>query len=98
MSNVRLTWDLPAVTPRQRPIQFTEISVRVDPSLPWTVQDTVAPDVTQELVLFDVAPGDHFYRAVIVDADGVRGAEVETNIAVPFDPPGVVSTFTAVLE
>jgi hypothetical protein len=98
MSNVRVTWALPAVSARQKPILHTEISVRVDPSLPWTVQDTVTPDVTQELVFFDVFPGDQYYRAVVIDIDGVRGAEVETSIAVPFDPPGVVTDLNAVLE
>jgi hypothetical protein len=98
MSNVRVSWALPPVSPRQKPILHTEISVRVDPSLPWTVQDTVTPDVPQELVFFDVAPGDQYYRAVVVDTDFVRGAEVETSIAVPFDPPGVVTNFSAVLE
>ena len=98
MSNVRVTWVLPAVSNRQKPILHTEISVRVDPSFPWTVQDVVTPDVAQELVFFDVAPGDHYYRAVVVDVDNVRGGEVETSIAVPFEAPGVVTTFTATLE
>lgn len=98
MSNVRLSWALPPVTPRQKPIRHTEISVRVDPALPWTVQDVVVPTVTQELVFFDVAPGTHYYRAVVIDTDGVRGAEAETNVAVPFDPPGVVTSLTAVIE
>lgn len=98
MSNVRLTWELPTVNPRQRPIQFTEISVRIDPAFPWTVQDNVAPDVAQEIVLFDVAPGDWYYQAVVIDIDGVRGAPVETRIAVPFDPPNTVTNFIATLE
>lgn len=98
MSNVRVTWVLPTVTPRQKPIQFTEISVRADPALPWTVQDVVAPDVTQELLFVDVPSGDQFYQAVVVDVDNVRGNPVETSIAIPFDPPGVVTDLTATLE
>lgn len=98
MSNVRLTWTLPAVSARQRPIQHTEISVRVDPTLPWTVQDVVVPGVAQELVFFDVPPGDQYYQAVVVDVDGLRGAPVETSVAVPFDPPGTVTELTATIE
>ncbi len=98
MSNVRLTWALPTPTSRQRPILHTEISVRVDPSLPWTVQDVVVPTAIQELVFNNVAPGNHFYRAVVVDIDNVRGAEVETSVTVPFDAPGVVTSFTATFE
>lgn len=98
MANVRLTWVLPTVTPRQRPILQTEISVRNDPTLPWVVQDVVDPASVQELLFVDVAPGDKFYRAVVVDQDNVRGAEAEATVLVPFDPPGVVTSLTATLE
>jgi hypothetical protein len=98
MSNVRLSWALPTVTPRQRPIQHTEISVRVASTLPWTVQDIVVPTGLQELVFIDVAPGDQFYRAVVVDVDNVRGAEVTTGATIGFDAPGVVTALTAVVE
>jgi hypothetical protein len=98
MSNVRLTWVLPPVTPRQKPILHTEISVRNDAVLPWTVQDVVDPASIQELLFVDVAPGDKFYRAVVVDTDNVRGAEVETSTSLPFDAPGVVTAFAAAIE
>lgn len=98
MSNVRLSWVLPDVGPRQKPILHTEISVRVSPDLPWTVQDVVVPGVAQELVFFDVFPGVQYYQAVVVDTDNTRGAALETNISIPFDAPGVVSTLTATLE
>lgn len=98
MSNVRLTWVTPTPTPRQKPILHTEISVRNDPTLPWTVQDTVVPTASQELLFVDVAPGDKYYRGVVVDVDNVRGAEVEATISVPFDAPGTITLFTATLE
>ncbi len=97
MSNVKLSWVLPTVSSRQKPISHVEISVRTDTTLPWTVQDTVTPDVVQELELFDVAPGMYYYQAVVVDTDLVRGNPVETTIDVPFDPPGTVTSFTATL-
>ena len=73
MSNVRLTWELPNVTPKQAPIKHTEISVRVADSLPWTVQDEVVSSGEQAIVFFDVGPGEIFYRAVVVDELNVRG-------------------------
>jgi len=98
MSNVRVSWTVPVVSARQKAIQHTEISVRVSTSLPWTVQDVVVPSVTQELLFIDVAPGDQFYQAIVVDIDGVRGLPVETTVAVPFDAPGVVTSLAAVIE
>lgn len=99
MSNVRLTWNLPTVSSvLQRPIQSTEISVRVDTSFPWTVQDNVDPSSAQELLLVDVAPGTYYYQGVVVDVDGVRGSPVETSIDIPFEAPGSITNFTATLE
>jgi hypothetical protein len=98
MSNVRLTWELPNVTPKQAPIKHTEISVRVADTLPWTVQDVVVPSGEQAIVFFDVGPGEIFYRAVIVDELDVRGGEVQTSIDVPFEEPGIVSNFIATLQ
>lgn len=99
MSDVRVTWTLPSVSPIQKAIQHTEIAFRVaSASLPWTIQDTVSPDSNQELLFVDVAPGDYEYRAVVVDVDGQRGPEAFANASVPFALPGAVDNFTAVVE
>lgn len=98
MSNVRLTWTLPNVSTRQRPIQHTRIEFRAAGIAEWTVQDIVASDVPQELVFVDVPPGDFEYQGIVVDTAGEEGAPVQTAISVPFDPPGQISNFTAVLE
>ena len=98
MSNVRLTWDLPAVGPTQRQIDYVRIDFRVDATLPWTEQDRVTPDVAQELLFQDVAPGLYFYQATVVDVDGVEGPPVETSVDVAFDGPGSVANFTATVE
>lgn len=98
MSNVKLTWTLPNVSSRQKPIKHTMISVRVDPSLPWTDQTPVAPDGAQEINFIDVAPGTYYYRGIVEDVDGKAGDPVETSVTVPFDPPGVISSFTATLS
>ena len=98
MANRRLTWDLPTVTPRQAAIAGVRIEFRVDPSFDWTVQDTVAPDVTQELLFVDVAPGTFFYRAIVVDVEGTEGAPVEIEVFGSFDVPGEVTNFVATDE
>lgn len=97
-NEVTLTWQLPAVTSRQRPIKQVEISYRVkaSPALPWTIQDVVAPSSEQKLVFSDVAPGSYEYRAVIVDTGDARGADVFASAEVGFDPPGIVVNFGAV--
>lgn len=99
MSNVRVTWSLPSVSPIQRAIQHTEIAFRVaNVALPWTVQDVVAPDSLQELLFVDVAPGDYEYRAVVVDVDDQRSPEAFASASVPFALPGSVTEFVAVVE
>ena len=72
MSDVRLTWDLPTVTPRQYPIAHVRIEFRVDESLPWTIQDTVDAAAAQELLFVDVQPGTFFYQAIVVDEQAKR--------------------------
>jgi len=98
MANVRLKWTLPTPTARQKPIQHAKVEIRVDASLPWTVQDTVTPDVAQEILFQDPAPGTHFYRVTVVDVDGKEGVPGETSADVPFDPPGTVTNLAATVE
>lgn len=98
MANVRLTWKLPSVSLRQRAIQHAKVEIRVDASLPWTLQDQVPPDATQALLFQDVAPGTHYYRVTVVDADGQEGPPAETSADVPYDPPGTVTDLTATVE
>jgi hypothetical protein len=98
MSNVLLTWVLPPVSLRQRAILHTKIEFRAVGVVEWTLQDTVSPDVAQELRFVDVPPGDWEYRGTVVDVDGVWGAPATASVAVPFDAPGVITSFTATLE
>lgn len=99
MSNVRLTWNLPAVGPSQAPIAGVRIEINADPAtLPWVEQDTVLVDAPQELLFVDAAPGTMFYRATVIDAEGNEGAPADTSVAVPFDPPGTVTNLTATVE
>jgi hypothetical protein len=97
MANVRLTWQLPNVSPRQRPLAYTQIETRVSDTLPWTsVAEVEAP--AEELLIEDSAPGDWFFRAYAVDDRGNTGAEVFAQVGVDFDAPGAVTGFTAVVE
>jgi hypothetical protein len=98
MSNVRLTWSLPTVSARQAEIQHVEISLRVNESFPWTLQDIIATASVQELLLVDVAPGTYFYQGVVVDIEGNRGNPVETFVNIGVESPGEISNFTATLE
>lgn len=99
MANVRLKFGFPTVTARQKPTQHAKVDIRVSPDLPWTLQDTVTPDVAvPELLFQDAAPGTHFYRVTVVDVDGNEGEPRETSANVPFDPPGTVTNLTAVVE
>lgn len=94
MTDVRLTWELPNVGSRQRPIQSTKISFRVDASLPWTVQEMVLAPET-ELLFQDVPSGTIFYQAIAVDDLGQESTPVETSVDIAFDPPGAVANFQA---
>ena len=98
MANRRLTWTLPTVTPRQHPIERTEIAFRVDATMPWTVQTSVLVADVQELLFADVPVGDMFYRAVVIDAVGARGNDAIISAFGEYDPPGVVTNFIATEE
>ena len=98
MSNVRLTWDLPVPTARQRPVDYVRVDFRVDATLPWTEQDRVVPTSVQELLFVDVAPGEYFYQVVVVDTSGVESIPAEVPIVVDFDPPSTVTNLVAAIE
>ena len=98
MANRRLTWTLPNVTPRQHPIERTEIAFRVDATVPWTVQTSVLEADVQELLFADVPVGDMFYRAVVIDTAGGRGNDAVISAFGAYDLPGIVTNFTATEE
>jgi len=98
MSNVRLTWDLPTPTPRQRPIDYVLVQFRVDASLPWTDQAQVLATDPQELLFVDAAPGEMFYQVIAVDDGSVSGPPAETSATVAFDAPDAVLNLVATVE
>ena len=97
MSDVRLSWTLPELTPRQLGIAHVRVDFRADAGLPWTEQDTVAADAVQELLFSDVAPGEYFYRVSVVDTAGEEAAAF-TSADVAFDDPSAVVDLQAIVE
>lgn len=94
MSDVRLYWTLPQPTQRQRPISHVRIEARVSADQPWTaIADVPAP--TSELVIQDVAPGDWFYRGIVVDEGERASAPLNATVAVDFDDPSPLGAFSA---
>ena len=94
MATIRtITWTLPTVSARQRPIARTRLEFRVKSlvDLPWTLQDEVAAGGEQKLVINDPAPGAFEYRFIVIDVDGKQGLPVIQEKATDFDPPGSVS-------
>lgn len=89
-----ITWKLPPVTSRQRPLAHTlvEYRVKAETALPWTLQDQVAADGEQKLVIQDPAPGTFEYQLTAVDIDGKKGSPVVAEKAADFDPPGQISS------
>ena len=98
MANVRLSWLLPSVSPRQRPLEHTIIDARVAAELPWTAISNVPANLPSELVIEDSAPGRWFFRARAFDDQGTPGPEATTQVDVGFDPPGAIAEFSATLE
>lgn len=99
MANRRLTWGWPDVGPRQAALSHATIDLRVDPSIPWDLQDTVDASGPGELLLIDVNPGQFYYRCTIFDVEGTPDeSPAETSIIGAYDPPGSAVNFTAADE
>jgi hypothetical protein len=97
MSNVTLSWVLPVPTARQRPIAGVAIEARVSADLPWTeVAFVEAPATT--LVLQDVAPGQWFYRGIVVDTAGAVSPPLNASVEVDFDGPSALVSFEAAVS
>ena len=88
MTDRTITWELPPVTPRQRPQKHTKVEFRADSSLPWTVQDTVLASAQQQIEFLDVNAGTFDYRLTIYDIADVAGEPVIVSKDLPFEPPG----------
>jgi len=95
--NVRLTWQLPVPTARQRALKHVRIEGRVDGVAQWGVIDAVAVPAT-DLVIEDIAPGTWQFRGIVVDIDDRESAPVETSVDVPFDGPSPLVSLSAAVE
>lgn len=87
-----ITWALPAVGSRQRPLASTRIEYRVKSAtpLPWTLQDEIAADGEQKLVINDPAPGTFQYQLTAVDVDGQASAPTIVEKSAAYDPPSSI--------
>ena len=97
MSDVLLTWEIPPQDGSRRPIDYVRVDYRVDPSLPWTEQDRLAPNAAQELLFSDVPSGTHYYQVTVVDIDGLESpnppqASATIDFNAPLDVINLVAT------
>ena len=97
MTDVVVSWDLPTVSLRQKPIKHVEVHTRDDESLPWTFQNSVLPGDVQQMIFADEPPGRHYYQAFAVDEDDVAGSPSEGIADVPFDAPSALVNFDVTL-
>lgn len=97
MSNVRLAWQLPTPSSRQRPIGHSRIEARVSDALPWTpIANVPAPQ--EGVVIENVDPGTWFYMLVIVDDLGEDSDPVFTDTSLAYDRPSPATGFSATVE
>lgn len=96
--NVRLSWSLPAVSSRQRPITRVDLYSRVSPSLPFAPIGSRVPSETQDFLIESVDPGDWEYGARVIDVGGAAGGMATTSTSVDFDAPSMVGGLTATKE
>ena len=89
MTDIRVEVIDPQVSPRQRPLARTVLETRISTSLPWTEVETFqAAESPKVLVLNDVPPGVHYFRAIAFDIDDKPGAPGLGQANVAFDVPG----------
>jgi hypothetical protein len=100
MTTRTISWALPTVSAKQRPIDHTVVEYRAKPNageLQWTVQDQVAANGEQKLEIADPAPGTFQYRLTAVDVDGK--ADPNSPIvekALDFDAPSSVTNIQVI--
>lgn len=88
-----ITWDLPEVSSRQRPIKQVLVEARTSDEFPWAPAGNPVPvDGPQEFNMENMDPGAWFFRLVVVDEADVRSPNPpEFEFGIDFDPPGNVS-------
>lgn len=94
MTDRVISWELPPVTPRQRPQKHTLVEFRADASLPWTAVPVVPVSDPQNVEFLDVNAGTFDYRLTIFDIADEPGPPVIVSQDLAFDPPGSVLNVT----
>lgn len=91
MASIQLTWTLPVVGERQRPLSRVLVQISAEPEESgWTDHKLIAADAKQELTIVDAHPGEHYFRLIVIDADGQRSAPVVVSVSVPYLGPSPV--------
>lgn len=94
MTDRVLAWELPPVTPTQRPQKHTKVDFRANEALPWTSVPVVLADEPQRVEFLDVNAGTFDYRLTIFDTADTPGTPVIVSKDLAFDPPGSVLNVT----
>ncbi len=99
MSDVRITVSPPTPNSQQRPIFATRVERTLDAAtLGWTEIDTLLIGDPQEIVLQQVDPGTHFFRAITIDDAGDESpGNNEVSVTIGFELPSD-GTIDAVVE
>ena len=91
MTTRTLTFTIEPPTPRQLPIDRTDISLRVSDEFPWTLHDERVGEGVHEVVFQNVQPGEIQYQMLTYDSAGTA-TEVIAIGNLGFDaPPGAVN-------
>ena len=98
MTIATITWDLPAVSPSQRPLAAVRPEVSADGGANFTTLPNVPAADTQEVVISDIAAGDWLIRLTVIDSSGAESAGLDTPFAIPFDVPGDVTNVNVALS
>ena len=97
MSDILITWSLPATGPDQQAIAHVLLEISVNPEeVGWTEHRFVQPAAEQQVRMVDVAPGTHHYRLTVIDIDGRRSESVVVTATVAHRGPSPVENAQAV--
>ncbi len=99
MTTRTISWTLDPPTPRQRPIDRTDLSIRVDASFPWTLHTPVLPAEEQKVVFQNVMPGTIEYQLLTYDDAGTPSdPPIELSKSMGWDAPTGPSNVTIIDE
>jgi len=87
MTTRTLTIEVDAPSPRQRPIDRTEVSLRSNPEFDWSYHDAVAGEGVHEMVFENVQPGMMYYQVITYDDQNTPSNAVVVSAEAEWDAP-----------